>query len=56
LLPHAHTRLRVRLAPGIPRALFSKRAERHWQNSRETRGEIAKLCRLLLPRPPSGAR
>jgi hypothetical protein len=34
----------VRLAPGIPRALFSKRAERHWQNSRETSGEIVKLC------------
>ena len=26
--PHAHTRLRVRLAPGIPRALCLERAKR----------------------------
>jgi hypothetical protein len=45
LRPHAHTRLRVRLAPGIPHALFSERAENCWQTSRETSGEIAKLCR-----------
>jgi hypothetical protein len=42
---YAHTRLRVRLAPGIPHALFSEKGGRCWQNSRETRGEIAKLCR-----------
>jgi hypothetical protein len=44
LLPHAHTRLRVRLAPGIPPALFFERAERCWQHSRDMRGEIADAC------------
>jgi hypothetical protein len=32
------------MAPGIPHALFSKRAERYWQNSREMRSEIAEVC------------
>jgi hypothetical protein len=37
----------VRLAPGIPHALFSERAEHCWQNSRETRGEIAEVYLLF---------
>jgi hypothetical protein len=40
-----HARLRAHRAPGIPCALCFQKAERCWQNSRETRGEIAKLCR-----------
>ena len=42
-----HTRPRVQRAPGLPCALCSERAKCSKQNSRETRGEIAKVC--LMP-------
>jgi hypothetical protein len=41
-----HARLRAHRAPGIPCALCSE-SGRFWQNSRGSRGEIAKL-RLLF--------
>jgi hypothetical protein len=39
-----HTGPRVQRASGIPCALSFSGAERFHQNSRETRGEIAKVC------------
>jgi hypothetical protein len=39
-----HARLRARWAPGIPCALCLQRAECEKQNSRESRGEITKMC------------
>jgi len=40
-----HARLRVHWAPGFPCALYSgDGSQESEQNSRETRGEIAKLC------------
>jgi hypothetical protein len=48
VLTTLHTRLRVHWAPGIPCALCFQKAGRSWQTSRETRGEIAKLCSTSL--------
>jgi hypothetical protein len=39
-----HARPRVQRAPGLPCALSFQRAGRCWQNSREMRGEIVKVC------------
>jgi len=41
---HLHARLRAHRAPGIPCASDLQKAGRSWQTSRESRGEIAKLC------------
>ncbi len=44
LTTHCTRGYRAHRAPGIPCALFPKRAERAGQDSRDTCGEIAKVC------------
>jgi hypothetical protein len=40
----------VRLASGIPHALFSERAKPGWQTLRETRGKNADLYFIVIAR------
>jgi hypothetical protein len=46
---HCTRGYRAHRTPGIPCALDTERAERADKNSRETSGEIAKLCTVISP-------